>query len=67
MASKPTMAKKRRDVKSKAPKIINLATELRSGRHYGVFIDDTGSPGLDTPGLHSKVVGRCYCAATSDC
>lgn len=35
-------------------KIINLATELRSGRHYEVFIDDTGSPGLVTPGLHSK-------------
>lgn len=33
-------------------KSINLATELRSGRHYGVFIDDTGSPGLITPGLH---------------
>ena len=35
-------------------KTINLATELRSGRHYGVFIDDTGSPGLITPGLHGK-------------
>ena len=34
-----------------ACKPVNLATELRSGRHYGVFIDDTGSPGLDTPGL----------------
>lgn len=33
-------------------KSVNLALELRSGRHYGVFIDDTGSPGLDTPGLH---------------
>ena len=33
---------------------INLATELRSGRHYGVFIDDTGSPGLNTPGLNAK-------------
>lgn len=32
---------------------INLALELRSGLHYGVFIDDTGSPGLITPGLHS--------------
>lgn len=32
---------------------INLAAELRSGRHYGVFMDDTGSPGLTTPGLHS--------------
>lgn len=35
------------------PKVVNLAIELRSGRHYGVFIDDTGSPGLKTPGLHS--------------
>jgi len=35
-------------------KPINLATELRSGRHYGVFIDDTGSPGLITPGLHEQ-------------
>lgn len=33
---------------------LNLAVELRSGRHYGVFIDDTGSPGLDTPGLHRQ-------------
>jgi|GEM_PF-1377885 len=35
-------------------KHINLAAELRSGRHYGVFIDDTGSPGLITPGLHEQ-------------
>jgi hypothetical protein len=35
-----------------ARKSVNLAQELRSGRHYGVFIDDTGSPGLITPGLH---------------
>ena len=35
-------------------KSINLADELRSGRHYGVFIDDTGSPGLITPGLHEQ-------------
>ena len=35
-------------------KPINLAMELRSGCHYGVFIDDTGSPGLITPGLHSQ-------------
>lgn len=33
---------------------VNLAAELRSGRHYGVFIDDTGSPGLKTPGLHEQ-------------
>jgi Protein of unknown function (DUF3800) len=33
---------------------INLVTELKSGRHYGVFIDDTGSPGLNTPGLNAK-------------
>jgi hypothetical protein len=33
---------------------VNLALELRSGRHYGVFIDDTGSPGLITPGLHAQ-------------
>jgi hypothetical protein len=33
---------------------VNLALELRSGRHYGVFIDDTGSPGLRTPGLHEQ-------------
>lgn len=36
------------------PKLVNLAVELRSGRHYGVFIDDTGSPGLNTPGLHAQ-------------
>lgn len=35
-------------------KAINLADELRSGNHYGVFIDDSGSPGLNTPGLHSQ-------------
>ncbi|MGQ0833492.1 MAG: hypothetical protein ACT4O5_00990 [Gammaproteobacteria bacterium] len=39
---------------SNTRKTINLAVELRSGRHYGVFIDDTGSPGLNTPGLHTK-------------
>lgn len=33
---------------------VNFAAELRSGRHYGVFIDDTGSPGLKTPGLHEQ-------------
>ena len=33
---------------------VNFAHELRSGRHFGVFIDDTGSPGLETPGLHAK-------------
>ena len=35
-------------------KAINLAVELRSGRHYGVFIDDTGSPGLKSPGLNEQ-------------
>ena|SRR2546425_11704764 len=35
-------------------KSVKLALELRSGRHYGVFIDDTGSPGLITPGLHAQ-------------
>lgn len=30
---------------------INLASELRSGKHFGVFLDDTGSPGLHRPGL----------------
>src|SRR6266542_2080835 len=30
----------------------NLVEELRSGRHYGVFIDDTGSRGYKIPGLH---------------
>lgn len=39
---------------STPPRQINLAVELRSGRHYGVFIDDTGSPGLKTPGLHDQ-------------
>lgn len=39
---------------STPPRQINLAVELRSGRHYGVFIDDTGSPGLKTPGLHEQ-------------
>ncbi|QBM29031.1 hypothetical protein [Hydrogenophaga pseudoflava] len=33
---------------------VNIAVELRSGRHYGVFIDDTGSPGLKTPGLNEQ-------------
>jgi hypothetical protein len=33
---------------------VNLASVLRSGRHYGVFIDDTGSPGLRTPGLNAE-------------
>jgi hypothetical protein len=41
-------------MKEPAVQTINLATELRSGRHYGVFVDDTGSPGLVTPGLHSE-------------
>ena len=41
-------------MKSPNSKFINLAAELRSGRHYGVFIDDTGSPGLITPGLHEQ-------------
>jgi hypothetical protein len=41
-------------MKSPTAKGVNLAVELRSGRHYGVFIDDTGSPGLITPGLHSQ-------------
>ena len=36
------------------PKSVNLAEELRSGRHYGVFLDDTGSPGLKIPGLHAQ-------------
>ena len=36
------------------PQTVNLAAELRSGCHYGVFIDDTGSPGLKTPGLHEQ-------------
>jgi Protein of unknown function (DUF3800) len=38
----------------RAKKNINLADELRAGHHYGVFIDDTGSPGLSTPGLHRQ-------------
>ena len=33
---------------------MNFAQELKSGLHYGVFIDDTGSPGLKTPGLNSQ-------------
>ena len=41
-------------MKSATHLTIQLATELRSGRHYGVFIDDTGSPGLNTPGLNAK-------------
>lgn len=39
---------------SNPPRQINLAVQLRTGRHYGVFIDDTGSPGLKTPGLHEQ-------------
>jgi hypothetical protein len=35
-------------------KSVNVALELGSGRHYGVFIDDTGSPGLNSPGLHAQ-------------
>lgn len=41
-------------MKKSARNSVNLALELRSGRHYGVFIDDTGSPGLVTPGLHAQ-------------
>jgi hypothetical protein len=41
-------------MRERAVRTVNLATELRSGRHYGVFVDDTGSPGLVTPGLHSE-------------
>ena len=37
-----------------ALKSNNLAVELGTGRHYGVFLDDTGSPGLNTPGLHAQ-------------
>jgi hypothetical protein len=37
-----------------AVETINIAKELKSGRHYGVFIDDTGSPGLKTPGLDEQ-------------
>ena len=37
-----------------AHKSVNFAAELRSGKHYGVFVDDTGSPGLKTPGLHEQ-------------
>jgi hypothetical protein len=37
-----------------AQQSVNFAQELRSGRHFGVFIDDTGSPGLNTPGLHAQ-------------
>lgn len=33
---------------------VNIAQELRSGHHYGVFIDDTGSPGHKTPGLDEQ-------------
>lgn len=39
---------------SSLPKSVNIASTLSSGLHYGVFIDDTGSPGLKTPGLHSE-------------
>lgn len=35
------------------PRHVNLATALRSGQHHGVFIDDSGSPGTVTPGLHA--------------
>lgn len=34
-------------------KIINLAESLRSGRYYGIFVDDSGSPGTSQRGLHS--------------
>jgi hypothetical protein len=40
--------------KSAGQQVIDLFNELKTGRHYGVFIDDTGSPGLRTPGLHSE-------------
>lgn len=33
---------------------VNLATVLRCGKHYGIFIDDSGSPGTSQPGLHSN-------------
>lgn len=41
-------------MKTIVPETVNFAQELRSGRHFGVFIDDTGSPGLMTPGLHAQ-------------
>ncbi|SRR6266498_6150370 len=37
-----------------AKKVVNLATELRTGIHFGVFIDDTGSPGLNTHGISKE-------------
>lgn len=39
-------------MKDEIIKTVNFADELKSGKHFGVFIDDTGSPGLDTPGLN---------------
>ncbi len=39
-------------MKKQPIKTINFSDELKSGNHFGVFIDDTGSPGLDTPGLN---------------
>ncbi len=39
-------------MKDEIIKNVNFADELKSGKHFGVFIDDTGSPGLDTPGLN---------------
>jgi hypothetical protein len=40
--------------KTREKRNINLADELRMGHHHGVFIDDTGSPGLSTPGLRGQ-------------
>lgn len=39
---------------TRSTKNTNLADELRTGNYHGVFIDDTGSPGLSTPGLHRE-------------
>lgn len=38
----------------RAIRTVNLASVLRSGKHYGIFIDDSGSPGTSQPGLHSN-------------
>lgn len=39
---------------ARVPRTVNLAEVLRSGEHYGVFIDDSGSPGAIQPGLHAN-------------
>ena len=48
--SKKQKEKIRKDNRMERPKYQDFINELAAGKAYGIFIDDTGSPGLtDTP------------------